>query len=82
MENRGGNKKVTCVYNLSAFDFDSAALQTRIKNKLGCSVTIIEQTTGVATSVGAATASIANQNYIISVQGNQITPVSEILKSN
>ena len=73
MENRGGNKKVTCIYNLSAFDLDSDQLQSRMKNKLGCSVTILEQT--------AAGAASAHQNYIICVQGNQIYPVADILKS-
>ncbi len=70
MENRGGNKKVTCVYNLSTFDLDLDTLQSRIRNKLGCSVTVVEQ-------AGAS----ADQNYIICVQGNQIYPVSDILKS-
>jgi translation initiation factor 2D len=72
MENRGGNKKVTCIYNLSAFDLDPNGLQSRIKNKLGCSVTIVE-----APVAGAS----ASQNFIICVQGNQIYPVSEILNS-
>jgi translation initiation factor 1 (eIF-1/SUI1) len=72
MENRGGNKRVTCVYNLSAFELDIEMLQSRIKNKLGCSVTVVEQVSGAS----------AEQNYIICIQGNQIYPVSEILKSN
>jgi translation initiation factor 1 (eIF-1/SUI1) len=80
MENRGGNKKVTSIYNLPAFDLDSAALQARIKNKLGCSVTIVEQMTGASSSTAGAASSSA-QNYIICVQGNQIYPVSDILKS-
>ena len=70
LESRGGNKKVTCIYYLSAFDLDSMAIQSKIKKELGCSVSINE-----------ANASATSDNYVVCVQGNQIYPVSEILKS-
>jgi translation initiation factor 1 (eIF-1/SUI1) len=71
LESRGGNKKVTCVYNLAAFELDTNVLQTKIKKILGCSVTVNE--------AGAAAA--ASEDFVLGVQGNQIYQVSDILKS-
>lgn len=71
LESRGGNKKVTNIYNLSAFELDPNALQSILKNKIGCSVTINEP---------SAASSVAN-DFVVSVQGNQIFQVSELLKS-
>lgn len=71
LESRGGNKKVTNVYNLSEFDLDSNYLQSILRKEIGCSVSVSEP-------LGAA----QNSNeFILSVQGNQIYHVSEILKS-
>jgi translation initiation factor 1 (eIF-1/SUI1) len=71
LEQRGGNKKVTHIHNLSPFDLDPSVLQTKLKRDIGCSVTINE---------GAAAAS-ASKDYFLTVQGNQIYPISELLKS-
>ena len=71
LESRGGNKKVTCVYHLGQFELDSSAIQAKIKKTLGCSVTLSE-----VSQAGAAA------DYVVCVQGNQVFPVSELLKSN
>lgn len=71
LESRGGNKKVTSVYNLSEFDIDSNYLQSFLRKEIGCSVSISE-------ALGAASSS---NEFVLSVQGNQIFHVSEILKS-
>lgn len=73
LESRAGNKKLTNVYNLAAFEIDSTTLQTRIRKELGCSVSVI-----VPETAGSA----ASDDFVISVQGNQIFQVSELLKSN
>jgi len=72
LESRGGNKKVTCVYNLAPFDLDQQILQNKIKKVIGCSVTINE----------ASMTAPSNNDYVVCVQGNQIFQVSELLKSS
>jgi translation initiation factor 1 (eIF-1/SUI1) len=71
LESRGGNKKVTCVYNLAPFELDQQLLQNKIKKVIGCSVNISE------TNVTSAN----SNDYVVCVQGNQIFQVSELLKS-
>lgn len=71
LESRGGNKKVTNIHNLATFELDPTLIQSKIKKELGCSVSIDEQS-GASASSG---------EFVIIVQGNQIYPVSEILKS-
>lgn len=75
LESRAGNKKVTNIMNLSAFGLEASVLQSRIKKELGCSVTINEPIVGATASASAA------NEYILAVQGNQIYPISELLKS-
>ena len=70
LESRGGNKKVTSVHYLSAFGVDFQSLQSEIRKKIGCSVSLIEP--GEAAS---------NTETVICVQGNQIIPISEFLNS-
>lgn len=71
LESRGGNKKVTCVYNLAPFELDQQLLQNKIKKVIGCSVTINEPSMATPNS----------NDYVVCVQGNQIFQVSELLKS-
>ena len=71
LESRGGNKKVTNVYNLNEFKIDSNYLQSFLRKEIGCSVSISE-------ALGAAPSS---NEFVLSIQGNQIYHVSEILKS-
>jgi translation initiation factor 1 (eIF-1/SUI1) len=71
LEQRGGNKKVTHIYHLSPFDLDPNVLQAKLKKDIGCSVTVNE-----------GSAASASKDYSLTVQGNQIYPISELLKSN
>ena len=71
LENRGGNKKVTNIYNLSEFDLDPNNLQSILRKEIGCSVSVNEP-------VGASQSS---NEFVLSIQGNQIHHASEILKS-
>lgn len=73
LESRAGNKKVTNIMNLYSFSLDANVLQSRIKKELGCSVAISEPTTSASAT--------ASNNYMLVVQGNQIYPISELLKS-
>lgn len=67
---------MTNIYNLAAFELDPNFLQSRIKKELGCSVTVNEA------NVAAAAAATTGNDFLLAVQGNQIYPVSELLKSN
>lgn len=60
--------------NLSAFGLDPNVLQSRIKKELGCSVAVNE-----AANAAAAISSV--NDFVLVVQGNQIYPISELLKS-
>lgn len=71
LENRGGNKKVTNIYNLSEFDLDPNNLQSILRKEIGCSVSVNEP-------LGA---SQSLNEFVLSIQGNQIHQASEILKS-
>lgn len=73
LESRGGNKKVTNIHNLSAFDLDPNVLQSILRKEIGCSVSINETAAACAT---------ASHEYVISIQGNQIKAASELLRSN
>lgn len=74
LESRAGNKKVTNISNLASFGLDPTILQSRIKKELGCSVTVNEPS-------AAAAASSTSNDFVLSVQGNQIYPISELLRS-
>ena len=74
LEKRGGNKKVTHIHNLAMFNLDPTVLQSKLKKDIGCSVTINEPSAAVV-----ATASSAD--FSLTVQGNQIFPISELLRS-
>jgi translation initiation factor 1 (eIF-1/SUI1) len=71
LEQRGGNKKVTHIYNLGPFELDPNVLQSKLKKDIGCSVTVNEPQAGG----GGA------NDYFLTVQGNQIYLISELLKS-
>lgn len=71
LEQRGGNKKVTSIHNLSPFGIDPVLLQSRLKKEIGSSVTINEVNTSAA----------ASSDFVLSIQGNQIYPISEFLRS-
>ncbi len=70
LEQRGGNKKVTNIFNLSVFNLNPMELQSKLKKDIGCSVSINEP----------ASAS-AKDDFSLTVQGNQIHQISELLKS-
>ena len=78
LESRGGNKKVTSITNLSAFEIDPNQLQSKLRKDIGCSVSVtFENDNASATASALAT----HSNYVIDVQGNQINSIGEILKS-
>ena len=70
IESRGGNKKVTSIRNLDEFLIDAKELQHQIRTQIS-----------VSASVEYANAAAAPNSYTISVQGNQIAHISEILRS-
>jgi translation initiation factor 1 (eIF-1/SUI1) len=67
LESRGGNKKVTSIYNLWQFQLDANTLQSKFRKEIGCSVSLGETT--------------KPDEFVICVQGNQIHSISQILKS-
>lgn len=70
IESRGGNKKITSIRNLDEFLIDAKELQHQIRTQIS-----------VSASVEYANAAASPNSYIISVQGNQISHISEILRS-
>jgi len=68
LESRGGNKKVTNLSNIATFEIDQNQLQARLR--IACSV-----------SVTINNSSSESTDYSLDIQGNQIQPISEILKS-
>ena len=75
LENRGGNKKVTSIHNLATFELDFQQLQQRLRKEIGCSVSLVELENP---SAGASMYQV--KEHIVSVQGNQITPIADLLK--
>lgn len=75
LENRGGNKKVTSVYNLATFEMDFQQLQQKLRKDIGCSVSLVEQENP---SPGASM--YQAKEHIVQVQGNQITSIADLLK--
>jgi len=76
LESRGGNKKVTSITNLAAFEIDPNQLQSKLRKDIGCSVSVTLENENTSASVLTAVS-----NYVIDVQGNQINSIAEILKS-
>ena len=76
LESRGGNKKVTSVHHLATFEPDFQQLQQKIRKEIGCSVTLNE-----LESTAAGASMIPTNEFVLGVQGNQITQIAELLKS-
>ena len=74
LESRGGNKKLTTISNLDEFSIDAKELQQKLRTTLGCSTNIDYLASG-------ANMASLNNAYVITVQGNQIHLLSELLKS-
>ncbi len=72
LEARGGNKKLTVIHHLDEFSIDPKELVQKIRTKVGCSASIDNSPSG---------ASNVSDEYTITVQGNQISQVSRLLKS-
>jgi len=77
LENRGGNKKMTTVYNLATFEIDFQQLQHKLRKEIGCSVTLTEVETP---SAGASMIEV--KEYLVNIQGNQINQISNILRGD
>lgn len=73
LESRGGNKKLTVIHNMDEFSLDPKELQHKIRIQIGCSVSLDFVTSGAS--------NVSNEEYTITVQGNQISQVSRLLKS-
>jgi translation initiation factor 1 (eIF-1/SUI1) len=71
LEARGGNKKLTTISNLDEFSIDAKELQQKLRTSLGCSTNIDNVAAGANTT----------DAYVVTVQGNQIHLLSELLKS-
>ncbi len=71
LEARGGNKKLTTISNLDEFSIDAKELQQKLRTTLGCS-----------TNIDYANAANSSELFVVTVQGNQIHLLSELLKSN
>lgn len=73
IESRGGNKKLTVISNLNEFLIDAKEIQQKICTQLACSASV--------NNVATASASNAIDAFTITVQGNQISRISQLLKS-
>ena len=73
IESRGGNKKLSVIYNLNEFSIEPKEILKEIRTKLGCSASFEFLKYSAASNI--------SEEFTITVQGNQINQIVRLLKS-